>query len=89
MFSTGIELVTGIPGSGKSFHMVERLVDWVLKEQRPVYTNLPLCWRVLRKYLKIKGGEHCAGLIHELTEERFNTFIHGFGLRQKKISEAI
>lgn len=89
MFKTGIELVTGIPGSGKSFHMVERLLDWVLKEKRPVYTNLPLVWRVLRKYLEIKGGKNSAGLIFELTEERFNKFIDGFGIRQKLIAEAI
>lgn len=81
--------MTGIPGSGKSFHMVERLQSWVLKDKRPVYTNLPLVWRVLRKYLEIKGGAECAGLIHELTEDRFNKFIVGFGERQKMISEAI
>jgi hypothetical protein len=69
--------------------MVERLLDWVLRDKRPVYTNLPLCWRVLRKYLEIKGGKECANLINELTEERFNKFIEGFGIRQKMIAEAI
>ncbi|MDP6584925.1 MAG: zonular occludens toxin domain-containing protein, partial [Anaerolineales bacterium] len=89
MFSTGVDLVTGIPGSGKSFYMVERLLGWILTEKRPVYTNLPLNMRVLRKYLELKGGQECANLIYELTEDRFNSFIAAFGTRQKFIDKAI
>jgi len=89
MFITGVELVTGIPGSGKSFFMVERLLSWILVEKRPVYTNLPLIERTLKKYLEIKGGKECAGLIYNLTEERFNKFIEAFGLRQKVIENSI
>lgn len=88
-YKTGIELVTGIPGSGKSFFIVERLVDWILKEKRPVYTNLPLRHRVLKKYLKIKGGECSANLIYELTEERLNRFLSGFKDRQDYISRSL
>ena len=89
MLQTGVETIYGIPGSGKSFHMVERLVGWILKDKRPVYTNLPLVYRVLRKYLLIKGGEQCVNLIQELTEERYNKFLVGFGERQKYIAEAL
>ena len=89
MLQTGIEMILGIPGSGKSFHMVERLVDWILLQKRPVYTNLPLVYRVLRKYLELKGGPECVNLIQELTEQRFNKFLGGFGIRQKYISNAL
>ena len=89
MFDTGVELVTGIPGSGKSFFLVERLIKWITLHKRPVYTNLPLIHRVLRQYLRIKGGELCANLVFELTEQRLNTFLDGFSSRQVYISDAL
>lgn len=89
MLTTGVELVTGIPGAGKSFFLVERLLGWVLREQRPVFTNLPLRWRVIRRYLEIKGGAQAVALIHELTEDRLNLFLEGFGRRQGFISRAL
>lgn len=89
MLQTGVELVTGIPGAGKSYFLVERLLTWILRQQRPVYTNLPLKHRVIRRYLRIKGGEACAGLIHDLTEARANKFIDKFGQRQNFIANGL
>lgn len=89
MFNTGVELVTGIPGAGKSFFLVERLLDWILIDKRPVYTNLPLRHRVLKEYLKNSAGPEHAGLIYDLKEENFQRFIEGFGSRQKFIEDAL
>ena len=89
MLQTGVELITGIPGSGKSFFLVERLLTWILRQKRPVFTNLPLKHRTIKKYLRIKGGEKCSNLIHDLSEARLNKFIEEFGKRQAHISNGM
>src|SRR6185503_10112402 len=72
--TTGVELFFGEPGSGKSFMAVQRAIRVMLEERRPVYTNLPLRWRVFRTYLRKRGGDVLARLLRPLTEEHFNRF---------------
>ena len=84
---TGISLITGVPGSGKSFWCVERVLDTVRKARRPVYTNLPLKWRVIKLWLKMKEGDDVAGLIRPITETTFNRFLDRFTARQKFLDE--
>jgi hypothetical protein len=75
---TGIELITGRPGSGKSWYCTRRLIRTMIETRRPVYTNSPLKWRAVRTYLRRHGGQELAGLIHPLTEAHFNRFIERF-----------
>lgn len=75
---TGVELIFGIPGSGKSFVMMIRIVEVMRRLRRPVYTNLPIRWRVFRWWLRREGGERLAGLIHELTEKHLVSFMDRF-----------
>lgn len=75
---TGIECYIGRPGSGKSFAMVKRCVNAMCNHRRPVYTNLPLRWRAVRRLLRHHGGESLAGLIHHLSEVHFNRFMQRF-----------
>jgi len=70
----GVVGVEGLPGSGKSFFMVQQVIKKILEESRPVYTNLPIRWRVLRQYLRNRGGEDYANLLFELTKEHFLAF---------------
>lgn len=84
---TGISLITGVPGSGKSFWCVERVLDCVRKARRPVYTNLPLKWRVIKLWLKKKEGDDVAGLIRPITETSFQRFLDRFVARQRFLDE--
>lgn len=70
-------------GSGKTFFMVGRVLDVIIRDGRPVYTNLPLKWRVIRKYLRDRGGEQYANLIVELSEEHWKTFLERQHLKSK------
>jgi len=65
----------GEPGSGKSFMAVRRAIEVMVRSRRPVYTNLPLRWRVFRKYLEKRGGVELAGLVCPLSEQHFRRFI--------------
>ncbi len=72
----GIEIWDGLPGSGKSYGAVDFLIKVILRQRRPVYTNLPIRLRVLRRYLKLKSGSDVvARYIQYLTEDHFNRFI--------------
>jgi hypothetical protein len=73
--STGIEILEGKPGSGKSLHAVKRVVTGIKVDRRPVYTNLPLKMRVIRKLLNLTGGEALAKYIKPLSREHFEKFI--------------
>jgi hypothetical protein len=96
--AVGIEIIEGLPGSGKSFFAMKRLIDTVRIDKRPIYTNLPVRWRVFRQWLRNRGreiaagkpesaqrvvGEALANLIVPLTREHFERFIE----RQKKLSD--
>lgn len=92
---TGIHIVEGIPGSGKSFYLVREVARIVCEERRPVYTNLPLVWPVFRAYLVRRGRDaRCANLVQELTEEHFRRFCARqaerarFMAEQKKLRKA-
>ena len=78
---TGIELVYGEPGSGKSYYAVKLLIETIIEHRRPVYTNLPMRWRVVRKYLRNRGGEELANLIQPITEDGFMRFINRYTTR--------
>lgn len=72
----GVEFVRGLPGSGKSFLMVRRIVRLLLSDEpRPVYTNLPIKWRVLRRFLAERVGPNRARLIRELTRDHWFRFL--------------
>lgn len=71
----GVVITEGLPGSGKSFFEMSRALDVVVHERRPVFTNLPLRWRVVRQWLRGRGGEALAGLIYPLTERHFRAFL--------------
>jgi zona occludens toxin len=46
---------TGLPGSGKSYGVVEHVIVPALVEGRAVYTNIPLNELEIFKYLQTKG----------------------------------
>ena len=84
---TGIELWTGAPGAGKSFAAMCEVVDALLVDRRPVYTNLPVRWRVLRAWLHRRGGPELANLIQPLTEEAFGAFLERFHERHRLLDD--
>lgn len=84
----GIEMYVGRPGAGKSLVAVRKLLKVVQEERRVVYTNLPLKWRVVRRWLQLRGGDKLAGLIRPLREDHFNAFIKRFSLRHLFVDEA-
>lgn len=62
-----IILACGLPGAGKSLYGVQVLINAILNERRPVYTNLPIKWRVMRQYLRVVGGsQKYADLLYQL-----------------------
>ncbi len=81
---TGIFVVFGIPGSGKSYALVRNLLDEVASTYRPVYTNLHLKFGPIRAFLyrhfrykryKSKGESRVlANLIRPLTRDHFDRF---------------
>lgn len=79
----GVEVIEGLPGSGKSYAAVEKMLRVVLSQKRPCYTNLPLNFSKVRAYLRLKGGEKCANLIQELKQEHFRKFIARFVKKAK------
>ncbi|MEM8494090.1 MAG: zonular occludens toxin domain-containing protein [Planctomycetota bacterium] len=73
---TGIEIWDGQPGSGKSYGAVDFLVKVILLQRRPVFTNLPLRYRVIRKYLTVKGKDAIlARYIRVVSREHFYRFV--------------
>ncbi|MBO6514265.1 MAG: hypothetical protein JJ974_09910 [Phycisphaerales bacterium] len=74
-YDFGLEIIEGLPGSGKSFYATRRIIRAIKKYKRPVYTNLPLIFPVVRKYLRIIGGEELANLIRPLKEDHWKRFL--------------
>lgn len=70
----GVVVVEGLPGSGKSFIGVKTLIELIISERRPVYTNLPIRFRVAREYLRNRGGDKLANLLRPLDREGFERF---------------
>lgn len=87
MLDTGIHLYVGRPGAGKSLVAVRKLLDIVQQERRPIYTNLPLKWRVVRLFLHMRGGAELAGLIRPLTERHFRAFLSRFSAKHSYVEE--
>lgn len=90
--SYGIEIVEGVPGSGKTFVCVDWMLTEVMVHRRPVFTNLPVKFRVFRKYVKNRHGENVANLIQPLTREHFIAFVERAKLymdwRERLLTEA-
>lgn len=70
-----LRVAEGLPGAGKSFFLVRRTLKIILEEKRPVYTNLPIRFRVFRQYLRNRAGEQYANLITELTDAHWFAFL--------------
>jgi hypothetical protein len=51
------------------------MIDFVVNERRPVYTNQPMRWKELRAWLEKKHGPEVANLIRPLTHRLFETFM--------------
>jgi len=79
--------VEGLPGAGKSFMLTRRTLDLIQIEQRPVYTNLPIRHRVMRQYLRNRGGEPMANLIVNLSEQHWKAFLKRNERKQKRKAE--
>lgn len=74
--TTGIWFWDGLPGSGKSFGAVDLIINTILEQRRPVYTNLPLKFRVISTYLAIRGMDRrLASYILPLTQDHFFRFL--------------
>jgi hypothetical protein len=74
-YSYGLEIIEGLMGAGKSYYAVRRICQVIEETRRPVYTNLPLKWPVIRAYLRKRGGEELANLIRPLTKEHWFRFL--------------
>lgn len=82
----GIQVIEGLPGSGKSFFCIDRLLlPAIMKAHRPVYTNLPVRWRVLRAFLYKRGGSKLAGLIRPLDADGLMRFAERFDTRARLV----
>lgn len=69
-----VDIVQGRMGGGKSFHGVQEALRIAVEEGRPVFTNLPLRFRVVRRWLTVKHDRQFGGLLFPLTEEHFRRF---------------
>ena len=73
---TGVIIIEGKPGAGKSFKGTEELVRQIVQHRRPVYSNLPLRDRPLRRYLTAKAGKDAfLKLWCPLTYEHFRAHV--------------
>lgn len=82
-YESRLEVFEGKMGAGKSYFAVRRMFNILEEQARPVYTNLPVKWRVVRKYLRDRHGEEMANLVHELTEDHWRSFLR----RQDKFAK--
>ena len=71
----GIEIIEGLPGSGKTFFAVKRVLRVIREQKRPVYTNLPLRMKVVKARLRNIGGEELASLIRPLNEHHWRSYL--------------
>ncbi len=83
MESFACTMVEGLPGSGKTFWTVRHVINVILEHRRPVFTNAPIRFRVLRAWLRKVGGEVLARLIMPLTREHFTRFCARQGERHR------
>lgn len=86
----GLELIEGLMGSGKSYFATRRVVQTIQTTRRPVYTNLPLKFPVVRAYLRSRGGPELAGLIRRLDETHWRAFLarqHKFAKFRERLSK--
>ncbi len=96
--STGIYVVCGKPGSGKSYTLVRMMLEEILRAGRVVYTNLPIEWKTTRAYIMrrahylggwSKGKARVrANYIRPLTKDHFERFTRRLS-RLDEISEGI
>lgn len=73
--SLGVDLETGLIGAGKSYDLTEKARDDAVYQQRPVATNLPLRYKVIRKYLNLQGRGELARYIFPLQKDHVMRFI--------------
>ena len=85
----GIISVVGKPGAGKSYYLTRKAVEAVTVHRRPVYTNLPIRWRVMWHWIAKRYGRECARLIHPLSEEHMLAFLDRFEQMQQFKDELI
>lgn len=71
----GVEIIHGLMGSGKSFFAVRRCILVALTTRRPIYTNLPIKFRVMRRYMRTRGGPEVSNLIRQLDESHWRAFL--------------
>lgn len=82
-YESRLEIFEGKMGAGKSYFAVRRMFEVLTQQARPIYTNLPIKWRVLRKYMRDRHGDEIANLVHELTERHWRAFLR----RQHQFAE--
>lgn len=75
LHNADITMIVGLTGSGKSYHCVKWMIDFVVTERRPVYTNQPMRWKELHAWLEKKHGPEVANLIRPLTHRLFESFM--------------
>lgn len=73
--SYGVEVIHGLMGAGKSFFAVRRCVREALATRRPLYTNLPIKFPVMRRYMRLQGGSEVTNLIRRLDEDHWRRFL--------------
>lgn len=74
--TTGIVIVSGVPGSGKTYYAVQEMVRLCLRYKRPTYTNVPIRISRFRAFLYLRSGDRkIANLIRPLTKDHFLRFM--------------
>lgn len=76
-----VEIYHGLMGAGKSYMAVREVVRIITEERRPVFTNLPIRWPVMRQFLRNRGGKPLANMIFPMTEKHFRAFVRRQGER--------
>lgn len=86
-----VTLYEGLPGSGKSLRAVMRTMEWITVRRQPVYTDLPLRSRLIRRWVRARHGEAVAGLLHPMSPETVQRCIERAALyvREKQAAQAI
>jgi hypothetical protein len=83
--ATGIFGIIGVPGSGKSLMAVREIVQTVMKDRRPCYTNIPIVPKTMRAYIFLKlrtkkkqmprrERRAVAQLVKPISQEHFHRF---------------
>ncbi|MEM1011470.1 MAG: zonular occludens toxin domain-containing protein [Planctomycetota bacterium] len=85
--ATGVRIWEGKPGSGKSYGVVGRILEYLRHDRRPVYTNLPLRFPVVRQYLRNRRQPELAGFIVPLSEPHMRLWLQRFAGLAKHCEE--